>query len=233
MAYVDHPSFGTAVVGRLVEREGFRVAILPQPTGATICAIQEAGPAAAVLRRDRRCMDSMINRYTASKRLRSDDAYTPDGAAGFRPDYAVTVTRASSSSFTRRAGGARRHRGEPAARHALRLLVRHDQTHDPRRKRAESARLWHGRAAARGNAAALQRGVPFASLKTIAQTAVLLPPGAAVPKNQRWRISPCTRTRRACKTGRAMRRISNRSKPESTGCAARRCCRPWAAALWW
>lgn len=93
-AYVDHPAFGAAVIGRVVEAAGYRVAIVPQPDWRgdyrdftklgrpRICFAITAG-----------CMDSMVNHYTANKRLRSDDAYTPDGKAGMRPDY-CTITYA-------------------------------------------------------------------------------------------------------------------------------------------
>ena len=91
-AYIDHPSFGTAVVSRLFEDEGLRVAVVPQPNWRDdlrdfkkfgtprLCFCVTAG-----------VMDSMVNHYTANKRLRSNDAYTAGGAAGFRPDYAVTT----------------------------------------------------------------------------------------------------------------------------------------------
>ncbi len=90
-AYVDHPSFGMALVGRLLEACGFRVGILSQPDW------RSAGPFAA-LGRPRLFwgvtagnMDSMVNRYTSDRRIRSDDAYSPDGQAGLRPDRAVIV----------------------------------------------------------------------------------------------------------------------------------------------
>lgn len=91
-AYIDHPSFGAAVVSRLFEAEGLRVAVVPQPNwrddlrdfkkfGAPrLCFCVSAG-----------AMDSMVNHYTANIRLRSNDAYTAGGAAGFRPDYTVTT----------------------------------------------------------------------------------------------------------------------------------------------
>lgn len=89
-AYIDHPSFGAAVVSRLFEAEGYRVAVVPQPNWRDdlrdfrkfgtprLCFCVSAG-----------AMDSMVNHYTANIRLRSNDAYTAGGAAGFRPDYTV------------------------------------------------------------------------------------------------------------------------------------------------
>lgn len=91
-AYVDHPSFGAAVVGRLLEAEGLRVAIVPQPNWRDdLRDFKKLGTPRLFFGVSGGSMDSMVNHYTANKRLRSDDAYTPGGKAGFRPDYAVTV----------------------------------------------------------------------------------------------------------------------------------------------
>lgn len=91
-AYVDHPSFGPAVVGRMLEAEGYRVAIVPQPNWKDdLRDFRKLGPPRLFFGVSAGNMDSMVNHYTANKRLRSDDAYTPGGNAGFRPDYAVTV----------------------------------------------------------------------------------------------------------------------------------------------
>lgn len=91
-AYVDHPSFGAAVVGRLLEAEGLRVAIVPQPNWRDdLRDFRKLGTPRLFFGVSAGSMDSMVNHYTANKRLRSDDAYTPGGKAGFRPDYAVTV----------------------------------------------------------------------------------------------------------------------------------------------
>ncbi|MBR7183652.1 MAG: YgiQ family radical SAM protein [Alistipes sp.] len=100
-AYIDHPSFGTAVVSRLFEAEGLRVAVVPQPNWRDdlrdfkkfgtprLCFCVSAG-----------AMDSMVNHYTANIRLRSNDAYTAGGAAGFRPDYTViTYTKCLKKLF--------------------------------------------------------------------------------------------------------------------------------------
>jgi uncharacterized radical SAM protein YgiQ len=91
-AYVDHPSFGTAVIGRIIESEGFRVAIIPQPNWRDdLRDFKKFGKPKYFFGVTAGCMDSMVNHYTASKRRRSDDSYTPGGEAGFRPDYATTV----------------------------------------------------------------------------------------------------------------------------------------------
>lgn len=91
-AYVDHPSFGTAVIGRSIEKEGYKVAIIAQPNWQDdLRDFKKFGPPRLFFGVTSGVMDSMVNHYTAHKRLRSDDAYTPGGKAGFRPDYAVTV----------------------------------------------------------------------------------------------------------------------------------------------
>jgi len=91
-AYVDHPSFGAAVIGRIIEKEGFRVAIIPQPNWQDdLRDFRKFGKPKLFFGVTSGNMDSMINHYTANKRLRSDDAFTPGGKAGFRPDYATTV----------------------------------------------------------------------------------------------------------------------------------------------
>ncbi|KPM48436.1 YgiQ family radical SAM protein [Jiulongibacter sediminis] len=91
-AYVDHPSFGTAVIGRIIESEGFRVAVIPQPNWRDdLRDFKKFGRPKYFFGVTAGCMDSMVNHYTANKRKRSDDSYTPGGEAGFRPDYATTV----------------------------------------------------------------------------------------------------------------------------------------------
>lgn len=91
-AYVDHPAFGTAVIGRILEAEGLKVAIVPQPNWQDdLRDFKKFGIPKYFFAVTSGCMDSMVNHYTANKRLRSDDAYTPGGKAGFRPDYALTV----------------------------------------------------------------------------------------------------------------------------------------------
>ena len=91
-AYVDHPSFGTAVIGRIIESEGFKVAIIPQPNWKDdLRDFKKLGKPKYFFGVTAGCMDSMVNHYTANKRIRSNDSYTPGGEAGFRPDYATTV----------------------------------------------------------------------------------------------------------------------------------------------
>ena len=91
-AYVDHPAFGAAVIGRILESEGLRIAIVAQPNCKDdLRDFKKFGRPNLFFGVTAGCMDSMVNHYTANKRLRSTDAYTPGGQAGFRPDYATTV----------------------------------------------------------------------------------------------------------------------------------------------
>ena len=90
-AYIDHPSFGMALVGRLLEAQGFRVGILAQPDWQSAEAFKSLGKPNLYFGVTAGNMDSMVNRYTAERKIRSDDAYTPGGAADKRPDRAVLV----------------------------------------------------------------------------------------------------------------------------------------------
>jgi uncharacterized radical SAM protein YgiQ len=88
-AYIDHPSFGMALVGRLLEAHGFRVGIIDQPDWRDASAFAALGRPNVMWGITAGNMDSMVNRYTADRKTRSDDAYSPHGAAGLRPDRAV------------------------------------------------------------------------------------------------------------------------------------------------
>ncbi|MBQ0006418.1 MAG: YgiQ family radical SAM protein [Alistipes sp.] len=89
-AFIDHPSFGAAVIARILQREGWRVAVVPQPNWRDdLRDFRKLGRPRLFFAVTSGAMDSMDNHYTANKRLRSDDAYTPEGRAGYRPDYAV------------------------------------------------------------------------------------------------------------------------------------------------
>ncbi len=90
-AYVDHPSFGMAIVGRVLEAQGFRVGLIAQPDWRSTADFERLGRPALFFGITAGNMDSMVNRYTADKRVRSDDAYTPDGVGGRRPDRSVIV----------------------------------------------------------------------------------------------------------------------------------------------
>lgn len=91
-AYVDHPSFGAAVIGRILEAEGFKVAIVPQPNWRDdLRDFKKLGQPRLFFAVSAGCMDSMVNKYTANKRLRSEDAYTPDARPDMRPEYPTIV----------------------------------------------------------------------------------------------------------------------------------------------
>ncbi|MBQ0073864.1 MAG: YgiQ family radical SAM protein [Prevotella sp.] len=91
-AYVDHPSFGAAVIGRTLEKAGYRVAIVPQPDWhGDYRDFKKLGKPRLFFGISPGCMDSMVNKYTANKRLRSEDAYSPDGRHDCRPEYPTIV----------------------------------------------------------------------------------------------------------------------------------------------
>src|SRR3569832_1237178 len=90
-AYVDPPSFGMAVIGRMLEAQGFRVGILAQPDWTSAADFMRLGRPNLFFGITGGNMDSMVNRYTSARKIRSNDAYTPHGTAGKRPDRAVTV----------------------------------------------------------------------------------------------------------------------------------------------
>ena len=91
-AYVDHPSFGAAVIGRILQKHGYNVAIVPQPNWRDdLRDFKKFGQPRLYFAISAGAMDSMVNHYTANRRRRSDDAYTPDGRHGMRPDYPTIV----------------------------------------------------------------------------------------------------------------------------------------------
>ncbi len=91
-AYIDHPAFGVAIIARVLEAEGLSVAVVPQPNWRDdLRDFKKLGKPRYFFGVGAGCMDSMVNHYTANKRLRSDDAYTPEGRAGYRPDRACKV----------------------------------------------------------------------------------------------------------------------------------------------
>ena len=91
-AYVDHPSFASAVIGRTLEAAGYRVAIVPQPDWhGDFRDFKKLGRPRLFFAVSPGNMDSMVNKYTANRRLRSEDVYSPDGRHGLRPDYPSIV----------------------------------------------------------------------------------------------------------------------------------------------
>lgn len=187
-AYVDHPAFGTAVVGRIMESAGLRVAICPQPNWRDdLRDFKKFGRPRLLFGVTAGCMDSMVNKYTANKRLRSTDAYTPGGLSGFRPDYATVVyTKILKELYPDvpiLIGGIEA---------SLRRVTHYDYWSDQLKPSilAESGAdmlvYGMGEQPLREVLRLVQRGVPLSSLKTIPQTAVLLSPEEDVPKNKHW-----------------------------------------------
>ena len=122
-AYIDHPSFGMALIGRLLEAQGFRVGIISQPDWNSAADFRKLGKPNLFYGVTAGNMDSMINRYTADRKIRSDDAYTPNAEPDKRPDRAVTVTPSVAGKPMPGAGHRRLDRGQPAPHCPLRLLV--------------------------------------------------------------------------------------------------------------
>jgi len=188
-AYVDHPSFGPAVIGRVIEDEGFRVAIVPQPNWRDdLRDFKKLGRPKYFFGVTAGNMDSMVNHYTAARRLRSDDAYTPGGQAGFRPDYPTIVyTRILKNLFPDIpviAGGIEA---------SMRRLTHYDYWKDklePSILLSSGADLLiygMGEQPVREIMRLLGKGVPFESLKNIPQTAVALKNDEPLPPHKSWK----------------------------------------------
>lgn len=187
-AYIDHPSFGTAVIGRIMEDEGFKVAIVAQPNWQDdLRDFKKFGKPKYFFGVTAGCMDSMVNHYTANKRLRSTDAYTPGGEAGFRPDYATTVyTKILKDLYPDvpvMIGGIEA---------SLRRVTHFDYWKDElmpsilETSGADFLVYGMGDQPLREMLRLLKKGVPFDSLKTLNQTAFLIPEDESLPKNKNW-----------------------------------------------
>ncbi|GLR16097.1 YgiQ family radical SAM protein [Portibacter lacus] len=187
-AYVDHPAFGTAVIGRIMESEGLRVAILPQPNWQDdLRDFKKFGKPRLFFGVTSGCMDTMVNHYTASKRRRSTDAYTPGGTAGFRPDYALTeytkILKKLYPDVPVLIGGIEA---------SLRRVTHYDYWKDElfanilTHSGADLLVYGMGEMPLREIIRLLLKGVPFESLKTIPQTGVLVDRNADLPKSKKW-----------------------------------------------
>ncbi len=187
-AYVDHPAFGHAVVGRLLEAGGLKVAIVPQPNWRDdLRDFTKLGKPKLFFGISSGCMDPMVNHYTASKRLRSTDAYTPGGKAGFRPDYATVVYSNILKSLYPDVpviiGG---------IEGSLRRVTHYDYWSDRLkpsilvRSRADLLVYGMGEQPLGTIIDLLKKGVPFSSLTTIPQTAFLQHGSKKLPKNKNW-----------------------------------------------
>jgi len=187
-AYVDHPSFGPAVLGRILEGLGLRVALVPQPNvNDNLQDFEKLGKPNLFFAVTAGAMDSMVSNYTANKRQRSKDAYTPNGDKGFRPDYAsIVYTRILKEKFPEvpvLIGGIEA---------SLRRVTHYDYWSDrlkPTILQESGADLLvygMGEYPLRELVLLLQKGVPFSSIKTIKQTAFLLGEEEKLPKNKKW-----------------------------------------------
>jgi uncharacterized radical SAM protein YgiQ len=187
-AYVDHPAFGAAVMGRIFESLGLKVAIISQPNWRDdLRDFKKFGAPKYFFGVTSGNMDSMVNKYTAGKRLRSSDAYTPGGSVDFRPDYATTVyTNILKKLYPNTPvviGGIEA---------SLRRVTHYDFWQDkllPNILTTSGADLLvygMGEQPIRDLVKYLLKGVPFSSLKTIPQTAFLIPQGEELPKNKQW-----------------------------------------------
>ncbi len=187
-AYVDHPSFGAAVIGRIIESQGLRVAVVPQPNWRDdLRDFKKLGKPRLFFGVTAGNMDSMVNHYTANRRKRSDDAYTPDGKAGFRPDYAsVIYCKILKHLFPEVPvvlGGIEA---------SLRRLTHYDYWSDRLKpgilaeSNADLLVYGMGEQPLLAILNLLKKGVPFTSLTTIAQTVIMQDQSDDLPKNKSW-----------------------------------------------
>ncbi len=188
-AYVDHPSFGPAVIGRIIENEGFRVAIVPQPNWKDdLRDFKKLGRPKYFFGVTAGNMDSMVNHYTAARRLRSDDAYTPGGKAGFRPDYpTIEYTKILKQLFP----------DVPVVIGGIEASMRRLSHYDYWKDKLEQSILLSsgadllvygmGEQPVRELVRLLSKGVPFSSLKTIPQTAISIGSTDELPVQKSWK----------------------------------------------
>ena len=187
-AYVDHPSFGPAVIGRILESYGLRVAIVPQPNvNDNLQDFVKLGKPKLFFGVTGGCMDPMLSNYNANKKRRDKDAYTPNGDIGFRPDYATSVyskiLKDKWPDTPILIGGIEA---------SLRRVTHYDYWSDTlmpsilETSKADMLVYGMGEQPLREVVRLMQKGVPFSSITTINQTAVLLDAGAKIPKNSNW-----------------------------------------------
>ncbi|MCO6493689.1 MAG: YgiQ family radical SAM protein [Phaeodactylibacter sp.] len=186
-AYVDHPAFGTAVIGRIMESEGLRVGIVPQPNWQDdLRDFKKMGRPRLFFGVTSGCMDSMVNHYTAARRKRSTDAYTPGGEAGFRPDYATTaytkILKELYPDVPVLIGGIEA---------SLRRVTHYDYWADKlfpnilEMSGADMLVYGMGEMPLREIIRLLEKGVPFESIDTVPQTAILRGK-EEIPRNKNW-----------------------------------------------
>ncbi|MBK8883111.1 MAG: YgiQ family radical SAM protein [Bacteroidales bacterium] len=191
-AYVDHPSFGPAVVGRVLEAEGLKVAIVPQPNWQDdLRDFRKLGRPRYFFGVTAGNMDSMVNHYTAARRLRSDDAYTPGGKSGFRPDYPTIIYSKILKEI---------YPEVPVVIGGIEASMRRLSHYDYWKDRLEPSILVSstadlliygmGEQPLREVVRLLLKGVPFSSLKTVPQTAFILSEDESLPVQKMWKDLP-------------------------------------------
>ena len=187
-AYIDHPAFGPAVIGRLLESMGLKVAIVPQPNVKdNLQDFTKLGTPNLFFAVTSGSMDSMVSNYTANKRQRDTDAYTPNGDKGFRPDYATTVyTKILKEKFPDVPvviGGIEA---------SLRRVTHYDYWSDQLKPNiltesgADLLIYGMGEQPLRELVQLLKKRVPFSSLTTIKQTGYLIPTQQKLVVNKNW-----------------------------------------------
>jgi len=187
-AYIDHPSFGPAVIGRVIEDEGLRVAIVPQPNWKDdLRDFRKLGVPKYFFGVTAGNMDSMVNHYTAAKRLRSDDAYTPGGKSGFRPDYPTIV-------YSRILKGL--YPDVPVVIGGIEASMRRLTHYDYWKDKLETSVLVSsgadtliygmGEQPVRELIRLILKGIPFGSLTTIPQTVIVKGKEFTLPVNNKW-----------------------------------------------
>ncbi|WP_452230907.1 MULTISPECIES: YgiQ family radical SAM protein [unclassified Lacinutrix] len=187
-AYVDHPTFGPAVIGRMLESFGLRVAIVPQPSVTdNLQDFVKLGKPKLFFGVTGGCMDPMISNYNANKKRRDKDAYTPNGDIGFRPDYATSVyskiLKDKWPDTPVLIGGIEA---------SLRRVTHYDYWSDKlmpsilETSKADMLVYGMGEQPLREVVRLLEKGVPFSSINTVNQTAVLMNKDEKIPKNSNW-----------------------------------------------
>jgi len=187
-AYVDHPAFGSAVIGRILESMGLKVAIIAQPNWQDdLRDFKKLGAPKLFFGVTSGCMDTMVNHYTASKRRRSTDAYTAGGKSGFRPDYAaIEYTKILKKIYP----------DSPVLIGGIEASLRRVTHYDYWAEKlfpniltlsgADMLVYGMGEMPLRTIIDLLQKGVPFTSIKTVPQTAILHPRNEEPPKMKEW-----------------------------------------------
>ncbi|AOW21077.1 YgiQ family radical SAM protein [Urechidicola croceus] len=187
-AYVDHPSFGPAVIGRILESYGLRVAIVPQPSVTdNLQDFTKLGKPTMFFGVTGGCMDPMVSNYTANKKRRDKDAYTPNGDKGLRPDYASSVySKILKEKFPDvpvLLGGIEA---------SLRRVTHYDYWSDKllptilETSKADMLVYGMGEQPLREIVELMQKGVPFSSIKSVKQTSFFIGRDEEPPKNKNW-----------------------------------------------